>query len=56
VVNAARNGERPARIAEQEALSEGEVRLHLAMSDRTKRPALADLMGVTEFTEPPLAS
>jgi hypothetical protein len=56
VVTAARNGEHPARIAEHEDLSEGEVRLHLAMSDRVKRPAPVDLMGVTEFTEPPLAS
>ena len=34
VVAAARKGERVARIAEYEALSEGEVRLHLAMADR----------------------
>src|SRR5580765_6201693 len=66
VVNAARNGERLARIAENEALSEGEVRLHLAMSDRvnnisdrvnnkasdrTKRFAPADLGSGPEFTE-----
>ncbi len=60
VVNAARNGERLARIAEHEALSEGEVRLHLAMSDRTKRQAPAQhavsAAGLTDFTDPPLAS
>jgi len=56
VLSAARKGENLARIAEREELSEGEVRLHLAMSDRSKRPAPANLMTVTEFTEPPLAS
>ena len=56
VITAARNGERPASIAEREELSEGEVRLHLALSDRAKRSAPADLTGGTEFTEPPLAS
>ena len=34
VTSAARKGERVARIAENEVLSESEVRLHLAMSNR----------------------
>jgi DNA-binding NarL/FixJ family response regulator len=46
VVAAVRNGERVTSIAEHEALSESEVRLHLAMSERNR---------VTDFT-PPLAS
>jgi hypothetical protein len=45
VTDAVRKGERVARIAEYEALSESEVRLHLAMSDRDRTPA-----------PPPLAS
>jgi len=56
VLNAARKGENLARIAEHEELSEGEVRLHLAMSDRAKARTPANLVSVTEFTEPPLAS
>ena len=56
VLSAARKGENVARIAEHEDLSEGEVRLHLAMSDRAKPRTPANLMNVTEFTEPPLAS
>jgi hypothetical protein len=56
VVTAARNGEGLARIAENEALSEGEVRLHLAMSDRVKRAPQPAFSAITEMTEPPLAS
>jgi hypothetical protein len=56
VLTAARKGENLARIAEHEELSEGEVRLHLAMSDRAKARTPANLVSVTEFTEPPLAS
>lgn len=56
VAQAVRKGEHVARIAEHEELSEGEVRLHLAMSDRAKRRTPANLAGATEFTEPPLAS
>ncbi len=44
VADAARQGERVGKIAEYEALSESEVRLHLAMSDRgrqTETPPLA---------------
>ena len=46
VADAARNGERPTRIAEREALSESEVRLHIALSDRDR----------SSVEPPPLAS
>ena len=45
VAEAARKGERVARIAQHEALSESEVRLHLALADRSSAARTSAVSG-----------